>query len=271
MDDLIRRVAHQVQTTLQWPALELPWLDSPLDSPVDRAADTFPATDEALHPKRLASLIDHTLLKPDATPAHIELLCHQAIGYRFASVCVNPCYVPLCSDMLQESVIQTCTVVGFPLGATTTAMKVAEAQQACQDGATEVDIVLSIGYLKVGDYRRVFDEIEQVATTCHTIHALCKVIIETALLTDAEKVAACVLAAQANADFVKTSTGFAGGGATVEDVTLMRRTVGPSIGVKASGGIRTLQHMRAMIAAGATRIGSSAGMQIMDEESQSPT
>ncbi len=265
MDDLIQRVAHQVQTALQWTKQDVPWRDSSLDNAVDRAGDTYPATDEAFQPRHLAPLIDHTLLKPDATPAHIERLCQQAIGYGFASVCVNPCYVLLCSDVLRGSVIQTCTVVGFPLGATTTAMKVAEAQQACHHGAAEVDMVLSIGYLKVGDYRQVFDEIEQVAVACHTAHALCKVIIETALLTDEEKVAACLLAAQASADFVKTSTGFAGGGATVDDVALMRRTVGPTMGVKASGGIRTLQHVQAMVDAGATRIGTSAGVQIMGD------
>lgn len=211
----------------------------------------------------IAALIDHTLLKPDATPDQIVRLCAEAQQYRFASVCVNPSYVPLCVRELTGSPVAVCTVIGFPLGATTTKTKVFEATQAAGNGARELDMVIAVGALKAGLYGEVAQDIRQVVEAGHAQQALVKVIIETSLLTDAEKVAACLLAARAGADFVKTSTGFSGGGATAADIALMRRTVGPDVGVKASGGVRTLADAQAMIAAGATRIGASAGVSIV--------
>lgn len=213
-------------------------------------------------PSSITQMIDHTLLKPEATPSQIEHLCAEALQYTFASVCVNPCYVALCRNLLAQSSVAVCTVIGFPLGATTCATKVFEAMQACADGARELDMVINIGLLKAGQYAALAEEIFQIATAVHGQGALLKVIIETALLNDAEKVAACLLAAKAGADMVKTSTGFAGGGATVADVALMRQTVGPELGVKASGGVRSLADAQALIAAGATRIGTSAGVAI---------
>ena len=211
----------------------------------------------------LAALIDHTLLKPEATPAQVEALCREAAQYRFASVCVNPSFVPLCVRLLRATPVAVCTVIGFPLGATSTKAKVFEAAQAAGRGARELDMVLAIGRLKAGEYGEVAEDMHEVVAAGHAAGALVKVIIETVLLTDEEKVAACMLAARVGADFVKTSTGFAGGGATVADVALMRRVVGPALGVKASGGIRTLADTRAMVAAGADRIGASAGVAIV--------
>nr|HID14138.1 deoxyribose-phosphate aldolase [Anaerolineae bacterium] len=213
----------------------------------------------------IACFIDHTLLKPEATPRQIERLCDEARRYGFAAVCVNPVYVRLAARRLEGSGVAVCSVAGFPLGATTTAAKVYEARQALADGANEVDMVIHIGALKAGDYERVQEDIAAVAAVCHEGGALLKVIIETALLSDAEKVAACRLAQAAGADFVKTSTGFASGGATVEDVRLMWQTVGPQMGVKAAGGIRSYADALAMIEAGANRIGTSAGVQIVEQ------
>lgn len=210
----------------------------------------------------VAKLIDHTCLKPEATPAHIAQLCQEAVQYGFATVCVNPAYVALAADLLRESAVGVCTVVGFPLGATTTAVKVFEAERTIAGGATEIDMVINVGLLKAERYGDVGQEIAEVVKTAHGAQALCKVIIETALLTEMEKIQACVLAVEAEADFVKTSTGFSSGGATVADVALMRRTVGPDMGVKAAGGIRTLDDVEQMVAAGATRIGASAGVKI---------
>jgi deoxyribose-phosphate aldolase len=195
----------------------------------------------------------------------IAQLCHEAMLYQFASVCINPAHVKLAAQLLQNSEVKVCTVVGFPLGATSTEAKVFETQQALDDGATEIDMVINIGALKSGDDALVKRDIAAVVETGHRRGALCKVIIEAALLTDEEKIRACELAKQAGADFVKTSTGFSSGGATIEDVTLMRRTVGPKVGVKASGGIRTLAEARDMISAGATRLGVSAGVKIIQE------
>jgi deoxyribose-phosphate aldolase len=214
---------------------------------------------------RLAHMIDHTLLKPDATQDQIAQLCFEARKYRFASVCVNPTYVKLCADLLKGSGIPVCAVVGFPLGATPTDVKVFEAQQAIREGASELDMVINVGAVKSRDYELVQRDIASIARVCHAGNALLKVIIEAALLTDEEKVAACQLAKVAGADFVKTSTGFGPGGATPEDVALMRRVVGPSMGVKAAGGIRTYADAQKMIAAGATRIGASASVKIMQE------
>jgi len=213
---------------------------------------------------KLARLIDHTMLKPDATPAEIEQLCDEALRYRFASVCVNPTYVPLAAAKLADTEVEVCTVIGFPLGATTTTAKVCEAEQALEDGAIELDMVVNIGALKAGERDRVREDIAAVASACHQGGGLLKVIIETALLTDEEKILACEIAQEAGADFVKTSTGFAASGARAEDVRLMRRTVRPQIGVKAAGGIHSYEEAMTMIESGANRIGASAGVQIVE-------
>ncbi len=210
----------------------------------------------------IVRLIDHTLLKPEATPEQIERLCAEAREHGFASVCVNPTYVARCAELLSGSGVAVCTVVGFPLGATTSAVKAFEAREAVEQGASEVDMVIAIGRLKAGEHDAVEEDIRLVAAVAHTGGAICKVIIETALLTDEEKTAVCQLAVRAGADFVKTSTGFAASGATLHDVALMRGAVGPQIGVKAAGGIRSLADAQAMVKAGATRLGTSAGVQI---------
>jgi deoxyribose-phosphate aldolase len=215
--------------------------------------------------EEVAHLIDHTLLKPQATPVQVEQLCDEARRYRFASVCINPVYVRLAAEKLEGSGVAVCTVVGFPLGATTTFIKAREAQQAIADGAAEIDMVIHIGALKAGDHGAVQEDIAAVALACHEGGALLKVIIEAVLLSDEEKVTACRLAQVAGADFVKTSTGFAGGGATVEDVRLMRQTVGPRMGIKAAGGVRSYADAMAMVEAGATRIGASAGVEIVEQ------
>jgi len=216
-------------------------------------------------PAAIAAAIDHTLLKPEATTDQVRKLCAEAARHHFASVCINPSYVALAAAALRDSDVPVCTVVGFPLGATPPAVKAYETRQTIEAGATEIDMVINIGALKSGDYRAVYEDIAAVVDQAHAADALVKVIIEAALLTDAEKVASCLLAVAAGADYVKTSTGFGPGGATVADVALMRRVVGPDIGVKAAGGIKTYADARAMIAAGATRIGASAGVGIVDE------
>jgi deoxyribose-phosphate aldolase len=221
----------------------------------------------------LARLIDHTLLKPDATPDQIAQLCYEARKYGFAAVCINPTHVALAAQLLRGSSVAVCTVVGFPLGATPPEVKAYEAQVALDQGATEIDMVINIGALKARDYEMVARDIRAVVRVCqaHTPPALVKVIIEAALLTDEEKIAACLLAKESGADFVKTSTGFASGGATVADVELMRRTVGPRMGVKAAGGVRTRDEADAMVRAGATRIGASAGVKIVQTETAPAT
>ena len=216
-------------------------------------------------PEELARYIDHTLLKPEATAEQIKQVCREALQYHFASVCVNPSYVELVARELSGSDVKTCSVVGFPLGATLPEVKAFEAEKAIELGAQEIDMVMNIGALKSGDEELVGRDIEAVVEVAHGRNALVKVIIEAALLTDDEKVKACLIAKRAGADYVKTSTGFGPGGATVEDVKLMRATVGPSMGVKAAGGIRTLEKALAMIEAGATRIGASAGVKIVQE------
>ena len=213
----------------------------------------------------LARLIDHTLLKPDATEAQIRKLCQEAKQYHFASVCVNPTWVPLVAEELAGTDVDVCTVIGFPLGATLPEVKAYEAECSIGRGACELDMVINIGALKSGHYDYVREDIAGVVDVAHARGALVKVIIETVLLTDEEKVEACVLSQAAGADYVKTSTGFAGGGATVEDVALMRRVVGSQMGVKASGGIRSAKDAEAMIRAGATRIGASAGVKIVQQ------
>ncbi len=215
--------------------------------------------------QNIARYIDHTLLKADATQDQIAQLCYEARTYHFASVCVNPTHVKLCAQLLKGSDVKVCTVIGFPLGATATPVKAYETQQAIRDGATEIDMVINVGALKSRDYRAVNEDIAAVVRTAHAANALVKVIIETALLNDEEKVIACQLSKAAGADFVKTSTGFGPGGATAQDVALMRRVVGPEIGVKASGGVKNYADTQAMIAAGATRIGASAGVAIVAE------
>jgi deoxyribose-phosphate aldolase len=216
-------------------------------------------------PGGVASMIDHTLLKPDATRADIEALCREAAEYTFASVCVNPTWVALCAKLLQGSGVKVCSVVGFPLGATTADTKHYETRRAIFDGAREIDMVINVGALKSGELRLVERDIEAVTFPCREAGALSKVIIEAALLTDDEKVTACTLAKAAGADYVKTSTGFGPGGATAADVMLMRRVVGEEMGVKAAGGVRDLEGVKAMIAAGATRVGASAGVRIVQE------
>ena len=217
--------------------------------------------------REIASLIDHTLLKPQATGVDIRRICQEARRYGFATVCVNPYWVPLASSELTGSSVLVAAVVGFPLGANTAAIKVAETEDAIAVGAREIDMVLNIGELCAGNLTAVAGGIAAVVATAHARGALVKVILETALLTDDQKIAACTICKQAGADFVKTSTGFSTHGATVHDVALMRRAVGPDIGVKASGGIRTLEDLEAMRAAGATRIGTSSGVQIVEAAS----
>jgi deoxyribose-phosphate aldolase len=220
----------------------------------------------------VASMIDHTLLKADATRGDIETLCREAAEYKFASVCVNPTWVATCARLLQGSGVKVCSVVGFPLGATTPDTKHYETRRVIFDGAREIDMVINVGALKSGDVRVVERDIEAVAAPCREAGALSKVIIEAALLTDDEKVTACTLAKAAGADYVKTSTGFGPGGATAADVALMRRVVGDDMGVKAAGGVRDLEGLKAMIAAGATRVGASAGVRIVQESrGQQPT
>ena len=214
--------------------------------------------------ENIARLIDHTLLRPDATAADIRKVCAEARKYGFASVCVNSYWVPLVAAELRGSPVKVCAVVGFPLGANAIAAKVGETEIALRDGAQEIDMVLNIGELRGGNHNAVGEEIRGVVNTAHPCNAVVKVILETALLDDSQKLAACAIAKEAGADFVKTSTGFGPHGATGHDVELMRRAVGDAIGVKASGGIRTLEDARKMIAAGATRIGASASVNIVE-------
>jgi deoxyribose-phosphate aldolase len=216
-------------------------------------------------PGGVASMIDHTLLKPDATRKDIEALCREAAEYKFASVCVNPTWVALCARLLRNSRVKVCSVVGFPLGATTADAKHFETRRAIFDGACEIDMVINVGALKSGDLRVVERDIEAVTGPCREAGAVSKVIIEAVLLTDEEKITACTLAKAACADYVKTSTGFGPGGATAHDVALMRRVVGDDMGVKAAGGVRDLEALKAMVAAGASRIGASAGVRIVQE------
>jgi len=213
----------------------------------------------------VAGMIDHTLLKPDATRAEIEKLCREAAEFQFATVCVNPAWVAYAATRLRGSGVGVCSVVGFPLGATTADVKHYETRRAIFDGASEIDMVINIGALKSGDLATVERDIEAVTGPCREANVVSKVIIEAALLTDEEKVTACTLSKAAGADFVKTSTGFASGGATAADVALMRRVVGSDMGVKAAGGVRDYEGLKAMVAAGATRIGASAGVRIVQE------
>ena len=216
-------------------------------------------------PTDLAGFIDHTLLGADATSGDVDRMCDEAIAYGFAAVCINPAWVKRVAENLRGTEVITCSVIGFPLGAHTPAIKAMEARQAIRDGAREIDMVINVGALKSGDYDLVARDISGVADASREAGAVCKVIIEAAMLTDEEKVIVSRLAKRAKAHFVKTSTGFGPGGATVYDVALMREAVGPDMGVKASGGIRTREDAEEMIAAGATRIGASAGIEIVSE------
>jgi deoxyribose-phosphate aldolase len=213
---------------------------------------------------KIASMIDHTMLKPDATTGAIEKLCQEALEYGFASVCVNPCHVPMCHSLLRGSPVKVCTVIGFPLGASASVVKSFETQQAIAAGAEEIDMVMNIGAVKSGDIEIAEEDIRSVVKAANGV--LVKVIIETCLLTDEEKAAACKAAEAAGAGYVKTSTGFSTGGATVHDVALMRRTVSPGMGVKASGGIRTLDFARELVEAGATRLGTSLSVKLVQDE-----
>ena len=231
---------------------------------VARGASRFGLEASAPH-AGLASLIDHTLLKPEATEDQIRKLCAEAAEFRFATVCIQPTWVRLAARLLTGTGVGVCTVAGFPLGANTADVKAYEARRAVFDGAAEVDMVINVGALKSRDYRTVEDDVRGVVRACHEGGALTKVILETALLTREEKVKASTLAAAAGADFVKTSTGFGPGGATVEDVALMREVVGERIGVKAAGGVRDRATAEEMVKAGANRIGASAGIRIVQE------
>jgi deoxyribose-phosphate aldolase len=216
-------------------------------------------------PAGVAAMIDHTLLKPDATRQNIEELCREAAQFKFATVCVNPTWVALSARLLAGSGVGVCSVVGFPLGATTADVKAYETRRCIFDGAREIDMVINVGALKSGDLHTVERDIEGVTASCRDCGVLSKVIIEAALLTDDEKATACMLAKAAGADYVKTSTGFGPGGATAADVALMRRVVGAEMGVKAAGGVRDLEGLKAMVAAGATRVGASAGVKIVQQ------
>ncbi|AZO96637.1 deoxyribose-phosphate aldolase [Halocella sp. SP3-1] len=212
----------------------------------------------------MADLIDHTILKPDATEDEVEKICKEAVKYSFASVCINPVHVPLVSKLLAGTGVKVCTVIAFPLGANTSTIKALEAKEALANGAEEIDMVINIGYLKSGKYLAVEQDIAAVVEAVKE-KALVKVIIETALLTEEEKIAACVLASLAGADYVKTSTGFATDGAKVADIKLMRNVVGSQMGVKASGGVRDNKTAKEMVSAGASRIGASASIKIVNE------
>ncbi len=228
------------------------------------ALELPPAAEDIILPKgnEINSLVDHTLLKAEATPDQVKKLCQEALTYQFASVCVNPVYTPLVAEMLAGSPVKTCGVIGFPLGASPATLKVLEALSLMSFGATELDMVIHIGALKSRAYGQVLNEIQAVVQAAHAQDAIVKVIIETSLLNKEEKIMACLLSQAAGADYVKTSTGFSTGGATVEDVDLMYRVVGPQVKVKASGGIRDLQTALAMVKAGASRLGTSSGVQI---------
>ena len=248
------------------------WERNVIDQPeavkniINNGADRIAAglgVGDVLSDKSIARIIDHTLLKPETTKEEIVTLCSEAKEYEFASVCVNSCYVPLCKDLLEKTRVKVCTVIGFPLGAVSTKAKRAEAEEALANGAQEIDMVINIGMLKSGEYQYVFEDINQVVLIAKRNKAVCKVILETALLTDEEKIKACLIAKEAKADFVKTSTGFSKGGATAGDVALMKYVVGSAVGVKASGGIRTKEDAEEMIKSGADRIGASASVKIV--------
>jgi deoxyribose-phosphate aldolase len=243
-------------------------LEQRIQAALEQVLATPPTLDiepAALTPAELAAMIDHTLLKPEAGEEQVRAHIAEAIEFGFASVCINPIWMPLCADLLADTPVKTCTVIGFPLGATLPAIKVFEVETVASLGADEVDMVLAVGRLRDGDYHLVYRDIAEVADAAHQHDLILKVILETGLLSDEQKVAACVIAQEAGADFVKTATGFSGGGATVPDVALMRRVVGSGMGVKAAGGIRTAVDALRMVAAGANRLGTSGGVRILQE------
>lgn len=231
----------------------------------ERELPPLPATLTAPAGPAFAAWIDHTLLKPEATAEQVKALCAEAREHRFATVCVNPAYVPLAAGLLRGARVGVCSVVSFPLGAHLPAQKAEEARLVIESGATEIDMVMNIGAMKGGAYELVYEDVKAVAEVCHRHKVLLKVILEMCYLTQREKILACLLSKQAGADFVKTSTGFGPGGATVEDVALMRRVVGMEVGVKAAGGIRTFKDALAMVGAGANRLGTSVGVAILQE------
>jgi len=266
-DAYIRAVTEEVIAYLSWsPRPQLGGGRGALE-PVDCHGRTGErhAPSERLAVDTVAALIDHTLLKPDATHSEIDRLCHEAVEFGFATVCVNPWYVPLAARLLHGTAVKVCTVVGFPLGATLPKIKAHEAEEAIKLGAQEIDVVQNVGALKSGQNERVEVDLRGVVEISHQAGAICKVILETVLLNREQKVRGALLVKRAGADFVKTSTGFASGGATVEDVALLRETVGCEMGVKASGGIRNLDDLRALASAGATRIGTSSGVKILQQ------
>lgn len=274
--DLDRLVREIVDEVLAYLGVAAPSGSAPAAKPgAAILPDRISAPPQATPPAQLAdphwaAMIDHTLLRPEATAAEIETLCAEAVRYGFASVCVNPGYVSLAARCVRGSSVKVCTVVGFPLGATLTRVKMYEAEEAIKLGAREIDMVQNVGAIKSGDDDEAEADMRAVVETCHRGGAICKVILETALLSASEKVRSCLAAQRAGADFVKTSTGFAAAGATAEDVALMRAAVGRSMGVKAAGGIRTFDDLQKMAASGATRIGSSASVQIVAEASRFP-
>ena len=264
LDLLVKQIGDEFVARLGKPGEAAPAPAAPAGSGYDAPSGVAPAATGPADAK-LAAMIDHTLLRADATREEILQLCAEARTHGFASVCVNGSWVPLVARELRGTPVKTCTVIGFPLGAMATAAKVFEAEEAIRCGATEVDMVLAVGLLRAGENLAVEKDIRAVAEACHRNGAILKVILETALLNDAQKETGCKLSVAAGADFVKTSTGFSKGGATAKDIALLRRVVGPGIGVKASGGIRTLADARTMLAAGASRIGASASVRIVQE------
>lgn len=263
LDLLVARIGDEFVARLGKPA-PAPAAPAAATSGYDAPAGAIPPANGPTD-KRLAAMIDHTLLRPDATRAEILQVCAEARTHGFASVCVNSSWVPLVARELKGTSVKTCTVIGFPLGAMSTAAKVFETEETIRNGATEVDMVLAVGLLRAGEDLAVEKDIRAIAEACHRGGAILKVILETCLLNDAQKVTACKLCVAAGADFVKTSTGFSKGGATAKDIALMRQIVGPGLGVKASGGIRSLADARTMITAGASRIGASASVRIVQE------
>jgi deoxyribose-phosphate aldolase len=264
-EEIVAAQAHGISTRCTCHAVISDCCPSRLRGVLDAGATRLGVHAVGGAPGGVSGLIDHTLLKPDATRADIEQLCREAAEFHFATVCVNPSWVALAGSLLRGTGVGVCSVVGFPLGATTADVKQYEARRAIYDGASEIDMVINIGALKSGDLRTVERDIEAVVDPCRQCGGISKVIIEAALLTDEEKVTASTLSKAAGADFVKTSTGFGPGGATVADVALMRRVVGAEMGVKAAGGVRDLEGLKAMVAAGATRVGASAGVRIVQE------
>ena len=264
-NELVETVTRQVLAALAGGGAGLD-LDNAHQAVANGAARLGYSGDGSAVPRGLAEYIDHTLLRPEAAPEAVDRLCDEAAEYGFAAVCINPVWVRRAARRLRGSRVTVASVVGFPLGASVPEIKAMEARRAIRDGAREIDMVINIGALKGGDHELVRRDIAGVSDACREVGALNKVIIEAAYLNDEEKVVACRLAQLAHADFVKTSTGFGPGGATVFDVALMRETVGAKMGVKAAGGIHTADEARAMIAAGATRIGASAGIRIVSGE-----